>query len=71
MAFADADHIPVEETDILGLVPFCDEGKKSRLVRILPPPTLRASLRVTSTAERPVMPCAVRIASKTVGNRLA
>jgi len=31
IALADADHIPVEEADVLGLVPFCDQGEEVEL----------------------------------------
>ena len=28
IALADADYIPVEEADVLGLVPFCDQREE-------------------------------------------
>ena len=31
IALTDADHIPLEEADVLGLLPFCDEGEEVEL----------------------------------------
>jgi len=31
IALADADHIPVEQADVLGLDPFCDQGEEVEL----------------------------------------
>jgi len=31
IALADADHIPVKQADVLGLVPFCDQGEEVEL----------------------------------------